>query len=190
MAHNWYAIQTHSGSELTVKRALESLSQDMADDRIQDVLVPTEDLIEVKKGWIEAANLWIAIVGGAGVGKTPSISNITFPLQRLNMREIKRYVVEFEKYINYHELPFWDIDHAWYLAAWTLNMESWKNYKRKYGYQDIGEFSYSGYEFPNTESSQSARESYFEDIKKSINYNHPIAFLNNLTCKGTRKSAP
>lgn len=50
MAHQWYAIQTHSGSELTVKRALEKLADEMANDRISDVLVPTEDLIEVKKG--------------------------------------------------------------------------------------------------------------------------------------------
>jgi transcriptional antiterminator NusG len=50
LAHNWYAIQTHSGSELTVKRALEALKSEMADGRIEEVLVPTEDLIEVKKG--------------------------------------------------------------------------------------------------------------------------------------------
>ena len=50
MAHNWYAIQTHSGSELTIKRALESLSEEMADGKIEQVLVPTEDLIEIKKG--------------------------------------------------------------------------------------------------------------------------------------------
>ena len=50
MAHNWYAIQTHSGSELTIKRALESLSEEMSDGRIEQVLVPTEDLIEIKKG--------------------------------------------------------------------------------------------------------------------------------------------
>jgi transcriptional antiterminator NusG len=50
MAHNWYAIQTHSGSELTVKRALERLAEEMADGKISQVLVPTEDLIEVKKG--------------------------------------------------------------------------------------------------------------------------------------------
>ncbi len=50
MAHNWYAIQTHSGSELTIKNALESLSSDLNDGRIQDVLVPTEDLIDIKKG--------------------------------------------------------------------------------------------------------------------------------------------
>jgi transcriptional antiterminator NusG len=50
MAHNWYAIQTHSGSELAIKRALEQLSQEMDDGAIDQVLVPTEDLIEIKKG--------------------------------------------------------------------------------------------------------------------------------------------
>jgi len=50
MAHNWYAIQTHSGSELTIKRALEKLSDELDDGRIAQVLVPTEDLIEMKKG--------------------------------------------------------------------------------------------------------------------------------------------
>jgi len=49
MAHRWYAIQTHSGSELAVKKALERLANDMEDDKILEVLVPTEDLIEVKK---------------------------------------------------------------------------------------------------------------------------------------------
>ena len=50
MAHKWYAIQTYSGSELTVKRALLQLAEEMADGKIAEVLVPTEDLIEVKKG--------------------------------------------------------------------------------------------------------------------------------------------
>ncbi|MGM0518781.1 MAG: transcription termination/antitermination protein NusG [Campylobacterota bacterium] len=50
MAHKWYAIQTYSGSELSVKRALEKLAEEMADEKIAKVLVPTEDLIEVKKG--------------------------------------------------------------------------------------------------------------------------------------------
>ena len=50
MSQQWYAIQTHSGSELSVKRALLQLSEEMANDKIADVLVPTEDLIEIKKG--------------------------------------------------------------------------------------------------------------------------------------------
>lgn len=68
------------------------------------VIIGNSIRIEVKKGWQEAANLWIAIVGAAGVGKTPSISNITFPLQKLNMIEIKNFVKEFEKYIHYQSL--------------------------------------------------------------------------------------
>ncbi len=50
MAHKWYAIQTYSGSELSVKRALLQLAEEMANDRIEEVLVATEDLIEIKKG--------------------------------------------------------------------------------------------------------------------------------------------
>ena len=50
MAHQWYAIQTHSGSELTIKNALEKLSKEMQDGRIEQAIVPTEDLIEIKKG--------------------------------------------------------------------------------------------------------------------------------------------
>jgi transcriptional antiterminator NusG len=50
VAHRWYAIQTHSGSELSVKKALLKLSDEMDDGRISEVLVPTEDLIDVKKG--------------------------------------------------------------------------------------------------------------------------------------------
>jgi len=48
MAHKWYAIQTHSGSELSVKRALESMANSLGDGSIDDVIVPTEDLIEIK----------------------------------------------------------------------------------------------------------------------------------------------
>ena len=50
MAQKWYAIQTYSGSELAVKRALIQLSEELADGSIEEVLVPTEDLIEIKKG--------------------------------------------------------------------------------------------------------------------------------------------
>ncbi len=50
MAQQWYAIQTHSGSEIAVKNALLRLKEEMQNDRISEVLVPTEDLIEMKKG--------------------------------------------------------------------------------------------------------------------------------------------
>ena len=49
MAHKWYAIQTYSGSELTVKRALLKLAE-MADEKnCRSFGNSTEDLIEVKR---------------------------------------------------------------------------------------------------------------------------------------------
>lgn len=60
--------------------------------------------IEVKKGWIENLTIWIAIVGKAGLGKTPSISNVIFPLTKINAKEIKTYIKEREKYDFYMAL--------------------------------------------------------------------------------------
>jgi transcriptional antiterminator NusG len=50
MEYKWYAIQTYSGSELSVQRALEKLKKEMQNEQIAEVLVPTEDLIEIKNG--------------------------------------------------------------------------------------------------------------------------------------------
>ena len=51
MAHQWYAIQTYAGSERAVKRAIEQLSKDYGlEDKIKRVVVPTEEVIEVKNG--------------------------------------------------------------------------------------------------------------------------------------------
>ncbi|MDQ7033244.1 MAG: transcription termination/antitermination protein NusG [Desulfonauticus sp.] len=48
---NWYALQVYSGSELSVKKAIENLKQELKlDDKIGDVVVPTEEIIEVKNG--------------------------------------------------------------------------------------------------------------------------------------------
>lgn len=47
--------------------------------------------VEVKSGWIEFANIWIACVGSAGVGKTPSISMATRPFERINSELITSY---------------------------------------------------------------------------------------------------
>ena len=46
--------------------------------------------VEVKRGWNENGVVWIATVGKAGLGKTPSIHNIISPLQTANSKEIKR----------------------------------------------------------------------------------------------------
>lgn len=47
--------------------------------------------IEVKAGWKEFANIWVACVGSAGVGKTPSISMATRPFERINSELISSY---------------------------------------------------------------------------------------------------
>lgn len=60
--------------------------------------------IEVKKGWNENLSVWISVVGKAGLGKTPSISNIVFPLTKINAKEIKTYIKENEKYEYYNNL--------------------------------------------------------------------------------------
>ena len=51
MAFRWYAIQTYAGSERSVKRAIEQLAKDYGlEDKIKQVVVPTEEVIEVKNG--------------------------------------------------------------------------------------------------------------------------------------------
>ncbi len=51
MAFQWYAIQTYSGSELSVKRAIEQLVIDYSiEEKVDKIVVPTEEVIEVKNG--------------------------------------------------------------------------------------------------------------------------------------------
>ncbi len=51
MAHKWYAIQVYAGSEKAVKTAIENLAkEEHLEERIKQVVVPTEDVIEVKNG--------------------------------------------------------------------------------------------------------------------------------------------
>lgn len=49
MAFEWYAIQTYSGSEQSVKKAIENLAKDSKiQERIEQIVVPTEDVFEIK----------------------------------------------------------------------------------------------------------------------------------------------
>jgi transcriptional antiterminator NusG len=51
MAHKWYAIQAHSGSEQSVKRAISRMAEELGiQEKIEELVVPTEDVIEIKKG--------------------------------------------------------------------------------------------------------------------------------------------
>lgn len=60
--------------------------------------------VKVKNRWIDPAILWVAIVGKAGVGKTPSISNITFPLEKENQKKIQKYFEDYDLYEAYSSL--------------------------------------------------------------------------------------
>lgn len=62
------------------------------------VIIGNAVKIQVKPGWIEPATVWMTIVGKAGIGKTPSISNIVYPLNKENNREIKKFVKSYDKY--------------------------------------------------------------------------------------------
>jgi transcriptional antiterminator NusG len=51
MSHKWYAIMTHSGGEISVKNAITKLVEDLKiQEKLEDIIVPTRDLIEIKKG--------------------------------------------------------------------------------------------------------------------------------------------
>ncbi len=51
MSLKWYAIQTYAGSEQSVKEAIKNLAvQYGIEDKLGEVVVPTEDVIEIKNG--------------------------------------------------------------------------------------------------------------------------------------------
>jgi DNA-binding XRE family transcriptional regulator len=71
---------------------------------MSSVIIGNSINIRIKNGWIENCTIWLAVVGKAGLGKTPSISNIIFPLMKANNREIKNFIKKNEKYHAYKEL--------------------------------------------------------------------------------------
>ncbi len=60
--------------------------------------------IKVKNGWHETPVVWFSLVGRAGVGKTPSIRRILYPLIKENNKEIKNYIKNNEAYREYEKL--------------------------------------------------------------------------------------
>ena len=60
--------------------------------------------LKVKNGWIESATLWFTLVGRAGIGKTPSLKNITRPLDALNILEVTEYQKQLVRYEEYQKL--------------------------------------------------------------------------------------
>lgn len=68
---------------------------------MSSVIIGNSLQIQVKNGWTEIATLWLAIVGKSGLGKTPSISNIIYPLMKANNLEVKNFIKQNEKYQAY-----------------------------------------------------------------------------------------
>jgi len=68
------------------------------------IIIGNSVKIQVKTGWVESGILWMAIVGRPGVGKTPNINNIIFPLQKANNNEIKTYIKRMDAYRAYMEM--------------------------------------------------------------------------------------
>jgi hypothetical protein len=60
--------------------------------------------VQVKTGWRESVNIWLGLIGKAGLGKTPSINAVIFPLAKKNSFEIKHYQNEYKKYKEYEKL--------------------------------------------------------------------------------------
>ncbi|PIR17316.1 MAG: transcription termination/antitermination protein NusG [Deltaproteobacteria bacterium CG11_big_fil_rev_8_21_14_0_20_49_13] len=51
MAKNWYVVHTYSGYEQKAKQALlEKIKSARAEDLFEEILIPSEDVVEVKKG--------------------------------------------------------------------------------------------------------------------------------------------
>ena len=71
---------------------------------LTSIIIGNSLRIKLKTNYVDSPSLWISLVGDAGVGKTPSIKSITFPLQRLNNIEIKRYIEEAQKFEDYNNL--------------------------------------------------------------------------------------
>ena len=68
------------------------------------VIIGNSMVMKVKNGWVEVPNIWIALVGQAGIGKSPSIENMIKPLLDINSREVKDYIKKSAKYDAYMEL--------------------------------------------------------------------------------------
>ncbi len=51
MTAHWYVIHVYSGFEMKVAQAIrEQAEQSAMDDQIQEVLVPTEEVVELRRG--------------------------------------------------------------------------------------------------------------------------------------------
>ena len=63
MALQWYAIQVYSGSEQSVKKGIELLAvENGIEEKVEKIIVPTEEVIEVKNGEKRLQNVFFTLV--------------------------------------------------------------------------------------------------------------------------------
>lgn len=60
--------------------------------------------VKVKNGWYENPVVWFSLVGRAGVGKTPSIQRMLYPLIKENNNLIKDYIKKKDEFDEYDKL--------------------------------------------------------------------------------------
>lgn len=71
---------------------------------VLSMVVGNTHVIEVKPGWKENAQVWIALVGKPGIGKTPSVNQMIAPLKALNIKMQKDYQRKMQEFIEYEKL--------------------------------------------------------------------------------------
>lgn len=57
--------------------------------------------LEIQTGYVIKPSIWIACVAEAGIGKSPAINATLDPLKKINIRELKQYKKECDKYLAY-----------------------------------------------------------------------------------------
>ena len=61
MAAKWYAIQSYASSELSVKKAILHMVAELGiEDKVEQIVVPTEDVIEIKNAKQKRLTMGIA----------------------------------------------------------------------------------------------------------------------------------
>lgn len=71
---------------------------------ITSICIGNRYKVKVKVGWYEYPVLWLALVGKAGIGKTPSTGRIMYPLEKKNERMVKDYIKKNKEFREYDEL--------------------------------------------------------------------------------------
>lgn len=112
MARRWYAVHTYTGKENEVKESIENLmKKEEFKDKIFEVIVPTEEVIEIKEGvkrivtrkifpgyliinidldykiWRKIKNI-PGVTSFVGAGRTP------VPLSEDEVERIKKHIIE------------------------------------------------------------------------------------------------